>query len=112
MEHVKNQIAELSLGCGHPIPHFCRKGYREVVQRRARRVYLPQGYRGRISLLLTPEKSSEIIDQWRALAGGGLASYEVAGNHDNVFYTENIPAFVKQLTQCLRQSCEHDAIAR
>jgi amino acid adenylation domain-containing protein len=112
MEHVKNQIAKLSLGCGRPIPHFCRKGYREVVQRRARRIYLPKEYRGRISLLLTPEKSSEIIEQWRALAGGGLASYEVPGNHDNVFYTENIPAFVKQLTHCLRHGCEHEPMVR
>jgi aspartate racemase len=112
MEHAKTAIAELYLRRGRRIPHFCRKGYREVIQHRALRGYIPNRYTGRITLLRPAAITAQMEEPWRALSESRLEAYEIPGNHDNLFRAQNIPAFVEQLTNCLRSAYQDGDIAQ
>jgi len=109
IEHLKTGIGEQYLARGRRIPHFCRKGYREVIQRRARQGYAPKLYPGRITLLSTSEKPSEIGESWRQLAGGGMEIFKIPGNHDSLFQPQHAPGVFKQMAACLRQAQAREA---
>lgn len=111
IEQFKTGIGEQYLARGRRIPHFCRKGYREVIQRRARRGYAPKLFSGRINLLSTSEKPSEIGESWRQLAGDGLEIFRIPGNHDSLFKPQNAPGVFQQLAACLRRAQQREAKA-
>jgi len=77
----------------------------------AARMYRPQLYAGRVTLLKVPgedaPRSRGLSRAWRRCAGGGLDVREISGTHDNMFTEPHLSVLAEQLQGCLDRAQKH-----
>ena len=72
---------------------------------RAGSEYVPQPYRGRVTLLRTRRQpflcSFDPLYGWRGLAGEGVEVHLIPGSHENIFVEPDVTALAAQVNACL-----------
>jgi thioesterase domain-containing protein len=81
-----------------------------VANRKAARNYAPQQYPGEITLFRSSERLnlSDPTMGWGKLAGGGVNTYEVPGQHEYLVLQPHVQALAQQLKRCLDQCAEEE----
>jgi thioesterase domain-containing protein/acyl carrier protein len=78
----------------------------------AGKIYIPQPYRGRVTLFRASEEaaadSQDLTLGWQELAAEGVDLHWVPGNHLNMVREPHVQVLAKQLRACLDQSLAND----
>jgi thioesterase domain-containing protein len=91
-------------GLGKPLPKTLRdiKEFNSLAVRN----YVPKVYDGRVTLFWASEDlrtSKDLVEGWRALAGGGLEVHEIPGTHLDIIKEPHVGELAAKLRTCLRE---------
>jgi len=68
------------------------------------RAYVPQVYDGHITLFWASadlRSSLDLVEGWRALAGGGIEVHEIPGSHLDIVKEPHVQYLANKLNSCL-----------
>jgi amino acid adenylation domain-containing protein len=87
---------------GHPLPHAFRdiKEFNSL----AVRDYAPKVYDGKVTLFWASadlRTSIDLVEGWRALAGGGIEVHEIPGSHLDIVKEPHVGELATKLRSCL-----------
>lgn len=90
---------------GRPLPRALRdvKEFNSLAVRN----YVPQVYPGAVTLFWASEDlrtSIDLVEGWRALAGGGMKVHEIPGTHLDIIKEPHVQELAKILGACLSQA--------
>jgi amino acid adenylation domain-containing protein len=108
---LKSQIWRRVFGAyqrlGRPLPQTFRdvKEFNSL----AVRAYAPQVYDGKVTLFWASadlRTSIDLVEGWRALAGGGIAVHEIPGSHLDIIKEPHVQELAEKLGVCLKRANE------
>jgi amino acid adenylation domain-containing protein len=87
---------------GRPLPRMLKdiKEFNSL----AVRAYTPQVYDGKVTLFWASadlRTSIDLVEGWRALAGGGIEVHEIPGSHLDIIKEPHVGDLANKLTSCL-----------
>jgi aspartate racemase len=90
---------------GRPLPRVLRdiKEFNSL----AVRAYTPQVYDGKVTLFWASadlRSSLDLVEGWRALAGGGIEVHEIPGSHLDIVKEPHVQQLAKKLSYCLNRT--------
>jgi amino acid adenylation domain-containing protein len=99
---VWRRVYEAYENLGRPLP----RALRDVTEFNslAVRKYVPQVYGGRVTLFWASgdlRSSNDLVEGWRALAGGGIEVHEIPGSHLDIVKEPHVQDLAKKLSGCL-----------
>jgi amino acid adenylation domain-containing protein len=102
---VWRRVYEAYENLGRPLP----RALRDVTEFNslAVREYVPQVYDGRVTLFWASgdlRSSNDLVEGWRALAGGGIEVHEIPGSHLDIVREPHVQELAKKLSGCLGQA--------
>jgi aspartate racemase len=68
------------------------------------RAYTPQVYDGKVTLFWASadlRTSIDLVEGWRALAGGGIEVHEIPGSHLDIIKEPHVGDLANKLSSCL-----------
>ena len=71
------------------------------------REYAPRVYDGRVTLFWASgdlRTSIDLVEGWRALAGGGIEVYEIPGSHLDIVKEPHVQELAEKLSGCLKRA--------
>lgn len=95
-----------------PLPEACYESPLHEAHMQANRDYVPQVYAGRAILFRVTEPVEEWLEWhsvdpqlgWGRVVAGGLETYEIPGNHLNMFNEPYVQVLAEKLQACLEQA--------
>jgi amino acid adenylation domain-containing protein len=108
---LKSQIWRRVFGAyqrlGRPLPQTFRdvKEFNSL----AVREYAPQVYDGKVTLFWASadlRTSIDLVEGWRALAGGGIEVHEIPGSHLDIIKEPHVQELAEKLGACLKRANE------
>ncbi|MGH9932415.1 MAG: alpha/beta fold hydrolase, partial [Pyrinomonadaceae bacterium] len=106
---LKSQVWRRVFGAyeklGRPLPQTFRdvKEFNSL----AVREYTPQVYEGRVTLFWASadlRTSIDLVEGWRALAGGGIDVHEIPGSHLDIVKEPHVQHLAEKLGDCLERT--------
>ena len=73
------------------------------------RDYAPQVYDGKVTLFWASadlRTSIDLVEGWRALAGGGIEVHEIPGSHLDIIKEPHVQDLAEKLGACLKRAHE------
>jgi amino acid adenylation domain-containing protein len=86
---------------GRPLPEVLKNI--EEINFGAVKDYEPQTYAGDVTLFLASDLTADydLLDGWRELVSGEIATFEISGDHNNIIKEPHVRALAAQLRACL-----------
>jgi amino acid adenylation domain-containing protein len=102
---VWRRVYEAYENLGRPLP----RALRDVTEFNslAVREYIPRVYSCRVTLFWASgdlRSSNDLVEGWRALAGGGIEVHEIPGSHLDIVKEPHVQDLAKKLNFCLTRS--------
>jgi thioesterase domain-containing protein len=99
---VWRRVFHLHENLGRPLPRMLKdiKEFNSV----AVRAYTPRVYNGKVTLFWASadlRTSIDLVEGWRALAGGGIEVHEIPGSHLDIIKEPHVQDLANKLSSCL-----------
>ena len=103
--HIWRRLYSAYEKVGRPLPRALRdiKEFNSL----AVRSYTPQVYDGKVTLFWASadlRSSRDLVEGWRALAGGGIEVHEIPGSHLDIVKEPHVGDLASKLTSCLHHA--------
>lgn len=98
---LRKAVCKVHIAMGSPIPRRLRSQYILDIYRCAVETYSPQPYLGPVIYIKSEKRHSSHYLHWARLIGGGMALYEVNGDHMSIRREPYVQPWAQILESCL-----------